>query len=89
MNVPADILNRPLEEGDYVIVTRKDYRDLVVARIVGFTPKQIRVVYMANGNYPQAYLTNQVVLINKSDLNARKQDKILADQAYENKDRAL
>ena len=64
-------LNKHGAIGDYVFVPRKNYRDLVIARIVKFTPKQIQVVYMGQGNYFETYLTPEVILINPSDLAAR------------------
>lgn len=68
-----DILGKPLEIGEYVFVTRKNYRDIVIARVISFTPKQVRVVYNANwtGNlYPEVYLTGEVIKIEPVDVNA-------------------
>ena len=66
----TDMLNKPLEIGDYVFVTRKNYRDLVVSRVIGFTPKQIRVVYQASwsSTSSETYLTGQVIKIAPEDL---------------------
>lgn len=46
-----DILDQELAVGDDVITTPKNYRGLVKAKIVGFTPKKVRVVYMNTWNY--------------------------------------
>lgn len=68
-----DILGKPLEVGDYVFVTRKNYRDIVISRIISFTPKQVRVVYNANWTgslYPEVYLTGEVIKIEEIDVNS-------------------
>lgn len=46
-----DFLGKQLFEGDDVVTTPKNYRGLVKAKVVGFTPKQVRVVYINNWNY--------------------------------------
>jgi hypothetical protein len=40
-----DFLGRPLAVGDYVILIKPRYRELLLARITKFTPKQVRVVW--------------------------------------------
>lgn len=47
----CDFLGRELAVGDEVVTTPKNYRGLVKATIVGFTPQQVRVVYMNTWNY--------------------------------------
>lgn len=46
-----DFLGNTLEIGDEVVTTPKNYRGLVRAKVVAFTPKQVRVVYMNTWNY--------------------------------------
>jgi hypothetical protein len=46
-----DFLGRPLELGDSVIIIAPRYRSLVLARIIGFTPRNVRVCYMNTWNY--------------------------------------
>lgn len=67
----TDMLNKPLQIGDHVFVTRKNYRDLVVARVIKFTPKQVRVVYKASWTSElrgETYLTGEVIKIEEKDL---------------------
>lgn len=66
----TDLLNKSLQVGDHVFVTRKNYRDLVVAKITAFTPKQVRVVYPASWSSTslEEYLTSQVIKIETIDL---------------------
>jgi hypothetical protein len=40
-----DFIGRELKEGDFVAATRPNYKDLVLGRIVAFTPKRVRVEY--------------------------------------------
>ena len=83
----TDMLSKPLEVGDYVYTIRKEYRDLVVARIVQFTPKQIRVIYPAGWTsnlHPELYLTSQVIKIETQDLvNIPSSTKQRLDQIYD------
>lgn len=46
-----DFLGRELEIGDSVIVIQPGYRDFVLARVIQFTPKQVRVSFMNTWNY--------------------------------------
>lgn len=46
-----DFLGRDLEIGDAVVTTPKNYRGLVKATIVAFTPQQVRVKYINTWNY--------------------------------------
>ena len=79
---PTDLLRKPLVQGDYVFVTRKNYRDIVLARIVRFTPQQVRVVYPTYNNYFEEYLTSQVVKVDPVDLENRPQSRAAVDAAY-------
>lgn len=40
-----DFVGIELAEGDFVAAVRPSYRDLVLGRIVSFTPKRVRVEY--------------------------------------------
>ena len=40
-----DFLGKELQIGDSVVVVVPNYRELVLAQIVAFTPKKVRVVY--------------------------------------------
>lgn len=46
-----DFLGRELEIGDSVIIMAPKYRHLVLARIIKFTPTQVRVAFMNTWNY--------------------------------------
>ena len=46
-----DFFGYELAVGDRVAFILNGYRDLVVARIVAFTPKQVRVSYVNTWNY--------------------------------------
>ena len=52
-----DFLNRELEIGDSVITIAPGYRSFVLARVIKFTPKQVRVAFMNTWNYPDGYYT--------------------------------
>tara|TARA_R110000868_G_scaffold9620_4_gene47544 strand:- start:10677 stop:10940 length:264 start_codon:yes stop_codon:yes gene_type:complete len=41
----GDKINQPLAVGDWVAVSMHDYTELVVAQVVGFSPKKIRIEY--------------------------------------------
>lgn len=41
----CDRINQPLCVGDWVAVSMSDYTNLVVAQVVGFSPKKIRIEY--------------------------------------------
>jgi phage portal protein BeeE len=84
--VIKDKLNKDLVKGDYVIVTCKGYRNMIIARVLKFTPKQVKVVYLDHSNYPQEYLTNEVIKIEPQDLDRIQiQTKVELDQIYEKK----
>lgn len=73
---PIDVINKPLELGDYVLVMVKDYRNFTLARVMGFTPSKVRVVYKSNGTnqlYPKHYLTDQVVKITEFEALSREE----------------
>ena len=83
----TDTLNKPLTEGDYVIVVRKEYRGMVIGRILKFTPKQVKVLYLNNWNFsdprPEEYLTTEVVKIEPEDVVRIKAElKVKLDEAY-------
>ena len=40
-----DFLGKELQIGDSVVVAVPNYREFVLAKIVAFTPKKVRVVY--------------------------------------------
>jgi hypothetical protein len=46
-----DFLGRELEIGDSVIVIAPNYRHFVLARVIQFTPNQVRVSFMNTWNY--------------------------------------
>jgi len=46
-----DFFNNELAVGDRVAFIPNGYRDLAVATIVAFTPKQVRVSYVNTWNY--------------------------------------
>lgn len=46
-----DFINHELALGDSVIVIAPNYRHFVVAKIIHFTPKQVRVAYMNTWNH--------------------------------------
>lgn len=77
-----DLLGKTLAVGDYVFVARKNYRDFVLARIVGLTPKNIRVVYQASwsSNCIESYLTSQAIKVNEREIFT--DDKACADAAF-------
>jgi hypothetical protein len=43
-----DFLGKELRIGDSVIIVAPNYREFVLAQIVAFTPKKVRVVYEDN-----------------------------------------
>lgn len=46
-----DLIKRPLEIGDAVVMGRPRYSGLCIGTIVAFTPKKVRVKYINNWNY--------------------------------------
>jgi len=57
-----DFLGQELELGDTVVTTAKNYRLLVKATIVAFTPKQVRLEYKNTWNgYSEKYNTEEFI----------------------------
>jgi hypothetical protein len=46
-----DFRGKPLAIGDRVITTSLHYKGLVVAEVVGFTPKMVRIKLVTSSNY--------------------------------------
>ena len=46
-----DFLGRELAIDDSVIIIAPNYRHFVLARVIGFTPKQVRVAFYNTWNY--------------------------------------
>lgn len=63
-----DIFGNELQVGDTVATMVKDYRELEVAKIIAFTPKQVRVEYMWQGR-AKTYLTPSENLVKKVPTN--------------------
>jgi hypothetical protein len=63
-----DVAKQELQVGDFVLVLLKHYRELVIATIIAFTPKQIRVSYIYQ-NYPAEYLVYPNMLVKHPTLN--------------------
>ena len=85
-NIPMikDKLNKNLTEGDFVIVTCKSYRNMVFARILKFSPKQVRVIYVNHCGRAEEYLTSEVVKIEASDVERiNPVSKVALDNAYQ------
>lgn len=40
----TDFLNNDLEIGDYIAFARNPYSDMILGRVVGFTPKGIKII---------------------------------------------
>lgn len=47
----TDRINQQLEIDDWVAVSLSDYTDLIIAKVVGFTPKRIRVEYTPHASW--------------------------------------
>jgi len=65
----TDVNGNELEVGDLVAVTRVGYVELVVCRILGFTPKKIKVNIPRYKYYPNDFETkfpNQIALLEKA-----------------------
>ena len=59
-----DFFGQELTIGDWVAFTRPNYRDLVVGRIISFTPKKVHVSYFQYGARTLAdYLSEPEFLI--------------------------
>ena len=71
-----DFLGRDLELGDSVIVIAPGYRHFVLARVIAFTPKQVRVSFMNTWNFSDGYYTellqgpSQLTKVDGPDLTA-------------------
>lgn len=63
-----DILGKPTSVGDFVVVTKKNYRDMVIGVVLKVTPKKILVQYSDTHGIKQ-YLTTDFIKINDSELN--------------------
>lgn len=46
-----DFLGRELELGDSAIIIAPNYRHFVLARVIGFTAKNVRVAFMNTWNF--------------------------------------
>ena len=49
-----DFLGKQLDVGDDVVLTAPQYRHLVKAKVVAFTPKKVRVEYTNTWNFSAA-----------------------------------
>ena len=64
-----DFLGKQLDVGDEVVLTAPQYRHLVKAKVVAFTPKKVRVEYNNTWNfsgsqeYLQEYLSEPNFLV--------------------------
>lgn len=59
-----DFLGKDLQIGDGVVVVLPNYRELVLGKIVAFTPKKVRVVYEVKGkSYDLIQVPEQLVKI--------------------------
>lgn len=78
-----DFIGQEIQSGDYVVVTRKNYRDFVVAKVLDVTPKNVRVVYRASwsSNSSESYLTGSAVKIKPQDLGEHQKN--MADEAFQ------
>jgi len=47
----TDRIQQRLEIDDWVAVSLSDYTDLIIAKVVGFTPKRIRVEYVPRSSW--------------------------------------
>jgi hypothetical protein len=72
-----DFLGSELEVGDSVITIAPRYRQLVLSRVIEFTPRSVRVAFMNTWNYPApGYYTellqqpNQLVRVDGPELTA-------------------
>lgn len=72
-----DILNQNLKIGDFCLVVEKHYRNLVLAKVLDFTAKNVRVLYINYNNRKDIYLTNQVVKIALTDTIAFPVEKVI------------
>lgn len=51
----TDITGKELNIGDKVVITRSGYEELQVGRVVGFTPKKVRVNPLDGGIFSGPY----------------------------------
>ena len=56
----CDFLDNPLRVGDMVATDSPYYKGLVLAKVVGFTPKRIRVEFVTTNN--SFYRPGRVIL---------------------------
>jgi hypothetical protein len=63
-----DFLKRELAVDDYVICIRSGYREFLLAQIIAFTPKYVRIKW-GEGKYSQQLQTSdQLVKVSGKDL---------------------
>lgn len=62
-----DIMGKEVKVGDFVVVNRKHYRQMIFAIIQKITPKNISVQYW-NGNYMETYMTPEFVRVNDDEI---------------------
>ena len=55
-----DFLGNELSVGDKVITIIPNYRGLVLATVIKFTPKKVRVSYKNTWNYRDGYYTELI-----------------------------
>lgn len=62
--IKEDFLGNEVTIGDKVVVCRKNYRDFVIAEVIGLTPKAFRVRYKASWDKDreEVYLTPYAIL---------------------------
>ena len=46
-----DMVGQPLHTGDFIVVPHKEYRQLQIAEITGWTPKKMKVRYLINAGF--------------------------------------
>lgn len=63
-----DLIGKDLFVGDYVIIIEKKYRTLKLARVLKFTPKQTKVLYLKYNGEEEEFLTDQIVKVLEKDL---------------------
>ncbi len=58
-----DFLGTEIQLGDMVVLTQPNYRNLVRAKVIAFTPKKVRVEYRMRGSSPNTYLSEPDFLV--------------------------
>lgn len=58
-----DFLDRELSIGDDVVTTPKNYRGLVRAKVIAFTPQKVRVVYRHHRGHDEEFITYPTAVI--------------------------